>query len=104
MYWWAFLRGLFHCYSQKVISDVANESLIPYNLIQRAPETENLKYCNTECHPKPDKKSMKYRSVFRTKYFTPHKFKQLKYVQNNLIQCLKKWLLIQCIRRLSKFN
>ena len=35
-----FLRG--GCYCQQIISAVAKESLIPYNLTQRAPETQNL--------------------------------------------------------------
>ena len=37
-----FLEDCFYCYSQQIISDVANESLIPYNLIKRAPETQSL--------------------------------------------------------------
>ena len=37
-----FLNACFYCYSQQIISDVANESLVPYNLIKRAPETPNL--------------------------------------------------------------
>ena len=35
-----FLKGC--CYCQTIISAVAKESLIPYNLTQRAPETQNL--------------------------------------------------------------
>ena len=30
------------CYFQQIIFAVAKESLIPYNLTQRAPETQNL--------------------------------------------------------------
>ena len=37
-----FLEDCFYCYSQQNISAVANESLVPYNFIQRAPETQNL--------------------------------------------------------------
>ena len=33
------LEDYFYHYSQQIISAVAKESLIPYNLIQRAPET-----------------------------------------------------------------
>ena len=42
IYWWAFLRELFYCYSQQLVSGLANESLIPFNFIKRAPETQNL--------------------------------------------------------------
>ena len=35
MYWWTFLRGLFLLLFPKTISTVANESLIPYNLIKK---------------------------------------------------------------------
>ena len=37
-----FLEACFNCYFQQIISAVANESLIPYNLIKKAPETQNL--------------------------------------------------------------
>ena len=37
-----FLEDCFYCFSQQIISAVANESPIPYNLIKRAPETQNL--------------------------------------------------------------
>ena len=37
-----FLEDCFYGYSQQIISDVANESLIPYNLIKGAPETPEL--------------------------------------------------------------
>ena len=37
-----FLEDCFYYYSQKIISAVANESLIPYNVIERTPETQNL--------------------------------------------------------------
>ena len=36
------LEDCFYCYSQEIISAVDNESLTPHNLIQRAPETQNL--------------------------------------------------------------
>ena len=36
------LEDCFYCYSQQIISAVANEFLIPSNLIKRAPETQNL--------------------------------------------------------------
>ena len=32
-----FLENCFYCYSQQIISTVANEPLIPYNLTKRAP-------------------------------------------------------------------
>ena len=50
------MEDSFYCQPQQIISDVANESLIPYNLVKRAPETYNLQHCNTECQPKPNKK------------------------------------------------
>ena len=34
-----FLEDCFYCYSQQIISAVANESLIPYNLVKRAKQT-----------------------------------------------------------------
>ena len=37
-----FLEDCLYCYSQQIIPAVANESLIPYNIIKRAPETQNL--------------------------------------------------------------
>ena len=37
-----FLEYCFYCYSQQIISSVANESLISYKLLKRAPETQNL--------------------------------------------------------------
>ena len=51
---------------QQIISATANQSLIPYNLIKRAPETQNVKYCNTECQPKPNQ-NVKYISVLEHK-------------------------------------
>ena len=52
------------CYSQQIISATAKESLIPYNRTQRAPETQNLSYCNTECNVKPNQKNVKLGSAF----------------------------------------
>ena len=37
-----FLEDYFYCYSKQIISTVAKESLIPYNLIQNAPETQTF--------------------------------------------------------------
>ena len=37
-----FLEDRFYCYAHQIISPVANESLIPYNLFQKAPEAQNL--------------------------------------------------------------
>ena len=70
-----FLEECFYCYFQQIISVATNEFLIPYNLIKKTPETENLQYCNTECQPKPNQKIVKYSSVF-TKDFVPRKYKQ----------------------------
>ena len=70
----SFLRD--GCYSQHIISAVAKESLIPYNLTQRAPETQNVLYCNTKCHPKLNKTKIKYGSVFLKGNFC---FKQTSY-------------------------
>ena len=68
-----FSEDCFYCYSQQIISAVANESLISYNLIKRAPETQNLSYCNTKCQHRPNqKKNVKESSVFRTKCFVSH--------------------------------
>ena len=88
-----YLKECFYCYFQQVISAVANEYLIPYNFIKRAPETQNH-YCNTECQPKPIQKVGKYSLVFRRKDFVPHKYKQQKDVYHSLckIQCLKNFL------------
>ena len=78
-----YLEDCFYCYFQQIISVVANEYLILYHLIKRAPETQSL-YCNTECPPKSNQKVVKYSSVFRTKDFVPRKYKQQKYVYNSL--------------------
>ena len=43
------------CFPTNYIA-VTNESLIPYNLMKGAPETQSIWYCNTECHPKPNQK------------------------------------------------
>ena len=40
IYWQTFFKD--SCYSQQIISSVAKESLITYNLTQRAPEVQNL--------------------------------------------------------------
>ena len=37
-----FLENCFYCYSQQIMTVVPKESMIPYNLTQRAPETQNL--------------------------------------------------------------
>ena len=37
-----FLEDCFYCYSQQIVSALANESLITYKLIKRAPETKKL--------------------------------------------------------------
>ena len=37
-----FLGDSFYCYSKQIVFAVAKESLIPYNLTQRAPGTKNL--------------------------------------------------------------
>ena len=71
-----FLEDCFYCYSQKIISDGANESLIPYKLIKKAPETQKSSYCNSECQPKPNQKNVRYSSVFRTKDLVPRKYEQ----------------------------
>ena len=36
-----FIEDSFYYYSQEIISALGKESLIPYKLIQRAPETQN---------------------------------------------------------------
>ena len=48
------LEDCFYCYSQQIISTVANESIISYNLIKKAPKTQNLYCCTTKCQPKPN--------------------------------------------------
>ena len=50
-YWWWFLRGL-QSNSQQIIFAVAKESLIPYNLIQRAPGTQIFNTVTTNTTPK----------------------------------------------------
>ena len=37
-----FLEDYFYCYSQQIISTIAKESLIPYNLTQRTSEIQNF--------------------------------------------------------------
>ena len=37
-----FIEDSFYCYSQEIISVVGKESLTPYNLVPRAPVTQNL--------------------------------------------------------------
>ena len=37
-----FLEGCFYCYSQQIITAIDNESLIPYNFLKPALETQNL--------------------------------------------------------------
>ena len=71
-----FLEGCFYCYYQQIISAVPKEFLIAYNLIQRAPETQNIQHCNNECHPKLKQKNMRYGSVFRIKDFVSHQYTQ----------------------------
>ena len=71
-----FQRTVFITIPKKNVTAVANESLVPYKLIKRAPERQNLQYCNTECRPKPNKKKMKCSLVFRARDFVPHKYKQ----------------------------
>ena len=65
------MRRSLYCYSQQIIFAVANAFLISYNFTKRAPEKQNFQYCNTECHPKPNQKNVKYNSVLRTKDFVP---------------------------------
>ena len=64
------------CYSQQIISAVAKEYLIPYNLIQRAPETQNLQYCNTKYQAKPNEVNVKCSSFFRMAGFVLYTHKQ----------------------------
>ena len=59
-----FVGDCFYCNSQQIIYAVANESLIPYNIIKRAPETQSLKYCNTKCQPKANKRNCKIQLSF----------------------------------------
>ena len=60
------LEDYFVVIPQQIISATANQSLITYNLIKRAPETQNLKYCNTESQHKPNQ-NVKYISVLEHK-------------------------------------
>ena len=71
-----FLGACFYRYFQQIISGVANESLIPYNLIKRGPKTQNLSYCNTECLPKLNLKNTRYNLHFRAIDFSQHKYIQ----------------------------
>ena len=67
-----FSDGCFYCNSQQFIPYIANKSLIPYNVITRAPK----RISNTEFHQNQIKKCIRYRSVFTTKDFVPCKHKQ----------------------------
>ena len=58
-----FLEDCFYYYSEQIISAVAKESLIPYNLTQRPPETQNLQYYKTEYHAKPNKTNVKQKYI-----------------------------------------
>ena len=70
-----FLEDCFDCYSLKIISAVANNYLIPYKLLKRAPETQSLQLCSSELRHK-SKKYKIWNKVFRTKDFVSHKYKQ----------------------------
>ena len=37
-----FIKDSFYCYFQQIVSAVATESLVPFILMQRAPETQKL--------------------------------------------------------------
>ena len=79
-----FLQDCLYCYSRQIISAVTNESLIPYNLKKSTRNKEPLILYNlmpTQTNQKKkEKKRVKYSSVFRTKDFVPHKYKQYKYM------------------------
>ena len=51
-----FVEDCFCYHSEQIISAIANKYLIPFNLMKRAPETQNLSYCNTEFQPEPNQK------------------------------------------------
>ena len=72
-----FLEDCFYRYCQQIISAVANESLIPYNLIKRRPETQiTFNTVTSNVNPNQIKKDVKYCSVFRTVDLVPYKYKQ----------------------------
>ena len=99
------LEDCFYCYSQQIISAIPRESLIPYNLIQRAAQTQNLKCYNTECHPKPNQTNVNTAQFLEQKilFHTNINNKNLGKIVCKM-QSLKKWLVVQCIRWLNKFN
>ena len=81
-----FLEDCFYCYSRQIIFVVAKESLI-----QRAQETQNLKYCNTKCHPEPNQT----RKIFHTSINSRNMCK---------IVCKMQWFKNGFIIQLNKFN
>ena len=50
-------------------SIIANESLVPCNIIKRAPGTQNLYYYNIESQLKANEKIKTYSPAFKTKDF-----------------------------------
>ena len=71
-----FLEDYFYYYSKQIISTVAKESLIPYNLIQNTPETQTFNALTPNATLNQIKKYAKYGSVFKTKYFVTRKYTQ----------------------------
>ena len=104
----SFLKDCFYCYSHQFISAVAKDSLIPYNLLERAPETQNAtpnQIKKTTTTPKKTK-NVKYSPVCRTKdlfYTNINNINSCKIICKMHCAMFKKWLVIQCIRWISKF-
>ena len=69
-----FSEDCFHCYSQQIT--IATESLIPYNITKKTPETQNILIIEHRMSHQTISKYITYNSVFGTKDFVPHKFKQ----------------------------
>ena len=69
-----FSEDCFHCYSQQIT--IATESLIPYNITKKTPETQNILIIEHRMSHQTISKYITYDSVFGTKDFVPHKFKQ----------------------------
>ena len=63
-----FLKDCFYFFSQQIISVVAEEYVISYNLIQRVLETQNLYNCNTECRANSNQENVKYGADFSSDF------------------------------------
>ena len=69
------------CYSKQIISALAKESLIPYNLTLKRPRPFILWH---KMSPQTKSNKCKIKLIFLTAVFAPNKHKELKYVWTSL--------------------